>query len=95
MHATDLSRGHLPEGTGYAFLSEALKAHGKLPTRQLILEGIINPETQQAFKSGIAAQDTLIGKCATKALMSLGITPTAYRYEILRDSLNIVIDTTR
>jgi hypothetical protein len=93
VRTTVLFRGTLPEGAGSNFLAEALKAHDALPTKELVLKGIVNPATLKAFREGVAAEDTLLGKCATKALDSLGITPTSYRYEVVNGTLNIIIKT--
>jgi len=93
VRATVLFSGTLPEGSGSTFLAEALKAHNALPTKELVLKGIINHATLKAFREGVAAEDTLLGKCATKALKSLGITPTSYQYEVVNGTLNIIIKT--
>jgi hypothetical protein len=94
VHATDLFLGELPPGTGNNFFAAALKGHGALPTKELRLAKIVNPETVLAWKAGLPPEETLVAKCATKALKQLGIKPTAYRYEVVGDKLNIVIDTT-
>jgi len=93
VQATDLYRGELPKGAGTSFFVEALKAHGAIPTERLILKNIANPESLQAFRAGALPEDTLVAKVASKALKQLGIKPTAYRYELVGDQLNIVIET--
>jgi len=95
VECTDLYRGSLPEGTGNFLLSETLQNAGVMPTKQLVLRGIINPPTLAAFEQGLSAEDTLVAKSATKALKSLGIEPTSYRYQVVGDKLNIVIETGR
>jgi hypothetical protein len=93
VECTDLFRGGLPEGTGNSLLSETLKTYDVMPSKQLVLKGIINPPTLQAYSEGAAAEDTLVAKSATKALKSLGITPSSYQYEVVGDKLNIIIET--
>ena len=89
-----MSVGDLPKGdTGAMFLAEALRANNALPTKQLILSGISNHETVAAYNAGVKAENTLVGNCATKALKALGIPISSYRYEVVRDTLNIIIET--
>lgn len=97
VRASDLYRGELPEGTGGMFFAEALKAHGVLPTKQLILPNIINKETRQAFKSGVLPEETLVARSAIKALNKLGIQvkSCSYDWKPYLDQLNIVIETGR
>lgn len=89
-----IRKGNLPDGAGAHFLAEALKAHGALPTNKVILKNVVNPQSLEAFRAGVLPEDTLVARSTTKALKELGVTPTAYRYEIAGDKVNIVIDTT-
>jgi hypothetical protein len=95
VEATDLFSGDLPKGMGSVLFAEALKAHNALPTKRLILSGIINEETLLALKAGVPAENTLAARCATKALRSLGISPMSYKYQWEDQGLNIVIETRR
>lgn len=94
---THLHRGNLPGGAGAEFLQQALKAHNALPTKQLILSGIENEPTIDAWTRGIPAQKTVLGECATEALKSLGIKPKSYEYVFVQHlrQLNISIQTGR
>ncbi|HEY9870483.1 MAG TPA: hypothetical protein V6D08_15065 [Candidatus Obscuribacterales bacterium] len=93
VNITSLHKGALPEGLGGQFLAEALKGHNAIPTERLILRDVLNPETLAAYKAGVAPADTLLGKCATKALKQLGMTPTSYKFEAVQGKLNLVIET--
>ncbi len=75
-----IKKGYLPEGAGSYFLAESLKAHDVLPSNELVLKNIVNNETLQAFKNGVPAAETKLGKFAIKTFQELGITPKAIRY---------------
>jgi hypothetical protein len=92
LEISDLSNGALPSGTGSKILAQALKGHGKMPTKRLILKDVINPPTRRQFMSGMAPEKTVMGKCATKALKELGLTPANYRFEQIGETLNLIID---
>lgn len=88
-----VKKGLLPDGTGGHFLADSLKAHNAIPTERLVIKSIENKESIDAWKAGALPEDTKIAKVASKALKQLGIKPTVYRYEIVGDKLNIVIET--
>ena len=90
-----VNKGSMPEGAGAHFITAALKGHRALPTRQLILKNVINPESVSAFKTGVLPQDTKVGRLAASVLKQLGINPIDYRYEVLGDQFNIIIETRR
>ena len=92
---TDLFGQTLPTGTGNFLLSEGLRMHNVLPSSKLILEGVVNEPTIQSFKCGDLAERSLLGKCATRALKSLGVAPIKYEWQEVGDALNIVITTGR
>ena len=75
-----VKKGYLPEGAGSHFLAEALKAHDVLPSNELVLSNIVNNETLKAFRDGVPAAETKLGKFAIKAFKELGITPKTIRY---------------
>ncbi len=75
-----VKKGYLPDGAGSHFLAESLKAHDVLPSNELVLSNIVNNETLEAFKNGVPAAETKLGKFATKTFQELGITPKAIRY---------------
>jgi hypothetical protein len=87
-----LKRGALPFGTGSKILAEALKLNGKLPTKTLAFTDIIEPSTYNDFLVGTAPEATLLGKCGAKALKELGLTPASYKFEFVRNKLNMVIE---
>lgn len=89
---TDFFRGDMPRGSGSIFLAKTLEAHGAIPSKQLFLSGIINPETIEAYQSGIPASESLLGKSATKALRHLGVEPNNVQYVIVRGKLGIAIE---
>ncbi len=68
---TDFFKGDMPKGSGSIFLAKTLEAHGAVPSKQLVLSGIINPETIEAYQAGIPASESLLGKSTTKALQYL------------------------
>ncbi len=92
---TDLFGQTLPTGTGNFLLSEGLRKHNVLPSSKLILEGVVNEPTIQSFKRGDSVERSLLGKCATRALKSLGLAPIKYEWQEVGDALNIVITTGR
>lgn len=94
---TAIDKGGLPDGTGGEFMAIVMRGHDAIPTKQLNMANVTNKETLAAYAKGIPAEETLLGKCATKALRSLGITPTSFRYEWIesRQRLNILIETSR
>jgi hypothetical protein len=89
-----IKKGYLPDGTGAHFLAESLKAHDELPSNKLVLQSIISKETLAAFKNGVPAAETELGKFAIKAFKELGLTPKSIKYnwdpEI--ENLDIVIE---
>lgn len=89
---TALDKGALPDGMGGKFFAQVLKEHGAMPTKRLVLKNVINPETRAAYTQGVAAADTLLGRCAANALRELGITPKSFRFEVVRGKLNLVIE---
>jgi hypothetical protein len=92
---TDLFGQTLPTGTGNFLLSEGLRKHSILPSSRLILEGVVNEPTIQSYKFGDSVERSLLGKCATRALKSLGVVPIKYEWQEVGDALNIVITTGR
>ncbi len=88
-----VKKGLLPDGAGGHFLADALKAHNAIPTERIVLKSIENRESLDAWKAGALPENTKVARMASKALNQLGIKPSAYRYEIVGDKLNIVIET--
>lgn len=84
-------KGTLPSGSD--FLAEMLKSSNAIPSQKLVFSSIMNPETLEAFRRGIPAADSLLGRSGTRALENLGIEPRSYRYEVVRGKLNLVIET--
>ncbi len=87
--------GSMPEGLGNLYLSEGLKLLGELPTRKLTLQLIVEEATLASRKFGDPPERSLLGKCASKALSSLGIKAEKYEWEEVRGNYNIVITTRR
>lgn len=93
LNVTDIFARDLPQGQGSKFLAEAMKEHGKLPTKELVFAGILNDETLAAYRAGKLPEDSLLGKTGTKALKELGITPKGYEWKIVKGKLNLIIHT--
>ncbi|MCW5824006.1 MAG: hypothetical protein KIT34_14475 [Cyanobacteria bacterium TGS_CYA1] len=87
-----IKKGTLPDGAGSHFLAEAIKAHDALPTKQVVLKGIVNKESLEAIRGGASPEETLVGRLTAKSLKQLGIQPINFRYELVGDKINIVID---
>ena len=90
---SSIFKGELPEGFGSQIIAQVLKASDALPTKQLIIKGIVNTETLTAYRAGVAAENTLMARCAAKALKSLGIEPISFQYDNSLGPLNIIIKT--
>lgn len=89
---TSINRGSLPKGVAGEFLAEALRAHGAVPTKELVFSNITNEPTRSAFKLGADPAQSVLGQVGTKALESLGLKARAYRFELVKGKLNLVIE---
>jgi len=89
---TDLSKGAMPDGTGAYFLAEALKAHNLKPTGKIFLKNIREKETLPALAAGVSPEHTKIGRCVTKGLKELGLTPTAFKLVETDRGIDIIIE---
>lgn len=88
---TDVQRRDLPAGTGSALLAEGLKAVKAGPGSELLIHGIINPETVASHEAGGDPADSKLGKMADRALESIGLTARSMRWEIIRGKLCILV----
>jgi hypothetical protein len=88
---TDIYRRNLPPGTGAVLLAEALRAVKAAPGGQLMIHGIINPETVAAHERGENPAESKLGKTAIRALESIGLTAKNMHWELHRGKLHIVM----
>jgi len=88
---TDIFRRSLPPGTGVILLAEALQSVHAGPGFELIIHGIINPETLEAFEKGMNPLESKLGKTAERALAAIGLTPKNARWENIRGKQCIVM----
>ncbi len=91
----NIRRGLLPEGSGAHFLAEVLKAHNAIPTKEINCSLITNPETREAFKNHLPAEESLLGRHFIKALKELGLKAESAEWVEDGQILNIVFKTKR
>lgn len=89
---TDIFRGRLPQGSGGDFIAATLAGHHAIPTKKLIFKNIENAATKEAFITGIAPSETVLGRTGKKALEKLGLIPANYSFAIDRGKLKLIID---
>ena len=81
----------MPSGSGSDLLAIGLKTVGVKSGEKFSFTGIINEETLTAFKNGISASDSLLGKVGVNALQKLGLEASTIEYQITRGKLSVVI----
>ncbi len=89
---TDIYRRSLPGGSGALLLGEGLRALKAGPGGQLVIHGIINPETVEAYKQGAEPSASKLGKTAARGLELSGLAAHQMRWETIRGKLCIVVE---
>ncbi len=92
LFVSDYFKGNLQSGS--EFLSQSIKNTGITPKNKMIFTNIINDETLLAYKTGISAADSLLGKSGTRVLNNLGsqIKNIEYSYDTLRNKLSVIFN---
>ncbi len=93
VNVTDIFSSDMPKGGGSKLLAQALRDFKELPTRQLKISSIHEPNTEAAYLAKQPPESSLLGKMATKSLKELGIEPKSYRWDVIRGKLALIIDT--
>ena len=91
LNVSDIYSGGLPSGSGSELLATGLNASGIKSGDQFTFSGVINPETLEAYKNGMVAADSLLGKVGIKALEKMELEASTVEYQIVRGKLNLII----
>ena len=92
LKVTDLYKGNLPQGSGSSLLAIGLKAEGIKTKDKFTIAGIINLETLEAFRNGVPAEQSLLGKTTKNALKKLGLEPSKIQYSQEKGKLSLTVE---